>query len=205
MRVEHCLTLWFHSAGVSCVLRFSLSLAFQKSSPETQPQLVLGLFFAESFPELPCTFPYLILNVCGDVSDGPCLWTLPLSLFSLLRPSSLFGTWSLSGIGQNLLWVTRTSLAIASPILSSRCCFLPPRQSHCPVVPSLQLVLSLLPACSVPLHTNAFLCSYVELKSLGVLCLAVFWRIAQDRKCLPFNRSAYCSWNDTNGFYSNNF
>lgn len=90
MGVERCLALWLHSAGVSCVLRFSLSLAFQKSSPETQPQLVLGLFFAETFPELPCTFPYLILNICSDVSDGPCLWTLPLPLFPSASQLSLW-------------------------------------------------------------------------------------------------------------------
>lgn len=78
-----------------------------------------------------------------NVSDGPYLRTSPLPSFSLWYSSSLFGTWSLSGLGQNLLQVTRISSAITSPIPSSLCYFISLFNSHFPIVPSL-------PSLSVP-------------------------------------------------------
>ena len=193
VRVEHWFPSWSHPAGTSCILRFSSPLAFQKPGPKSQPQRVLCW---------DCPLLFLISSSThewyDDVSDGPYLRILPLLPFSLLYPSSLFGTWSLSGLGQNLLWVTRISSAITSPIPSSLCYFISLFKSHFPTVPSLP---SLSVPCTFFAIANSFLSSHIELKSLGVLGYTVFQKTGQGGKCLSLNRPVYCSWNDINSFY----
>lgn len=55
---------------------------------------------------------------------------------------------------------------------------------------------SLLSACSLLLQTGAFLWATRKEISKGFR----FWYISNNRNCLPFNRSAYCAWNNMNSF-----
>ena len=200
------------SLGLLCTQIFLISR--KKSSPETQPLLILGLF-AELSQNCPVLFPTVpwTQGWIGDVSDGPCLWTLcpsfpfctpALSLeFAFYLHRTFHGS---QGSTTDQRRVTRIPLAIAGPILSSLCNFLPPQENHFPIVPSFSPVF-VSPQhvlCHCKLILSCVVTQSRNLQGVWVLlcCKTEPWI---ERKCLRFNSSVFCSWNDTNSFYCHNF
>ena len=158
MRVEHCLPLWSHPAGTSCILRFSSSLAFQKPGSKIQPQLVLcwnvpGTALYSSLSHLQHVDD-MMMSQMGLIGEHHLCLPFPFCIPALSLVLDLFldldrTCYGSQGFHQRSLVPFQAAYVILFlySILTFQL-FLP-------------FLFSLFPACSLLLQTNTFLSSHI--------------------------------------------